>query len=76
MRLKEYIKTNNYNYKTFAKALGTKPRSVEAWAKGDRLPRSDDAKKIFEFTNGQVTGQDLYEEQIQRKETNLQREKI
>ena len=63
MRLKEYIKTNNYNYKTFAQALGIKPRS-------------DDAKKIFEFTDGQVTGQDLYEEQIQRKETNIQREKI
>ena len=76
MTLKEYIRKNGYNYKSFAREFGTHYRNVESWAKGDRLPRSDDAKKIFEFTDGQVTGQDLYEEQIQRKETNIQREKI
>ena len=76
MRLKVYIKQNGYSYKSFADAFGTHYRNVESWAKGDRLPRWAEAKKLFEFTNYEVNGHDLYEEQIQRKEANLQRDKI
>ena len=73
MRLKEYIKSNGYNYRTFAKAIDINFRNIEMWSRGERLPRWQDAKRIFEFTNGEVTGHDLYEEQIQRKEASLQR---
>ncbi len=76
MRLKEYIKSNGYNYRTFASAIGINFRNIEMWSRGERLPRWKDAKRIFEFTNNEVTGQDLYDEQIQRQETNLQREKV
>ena len=46
------------------------------WARGQRLPRWEDAKKIFIATDNQVTGTDLYEEQIQRKKTELQRNEV
>ena len=73
MRLKEYIKSNGYNYRTFASAIGINFRNIEMWSRGERLPRWKDAKRIFEFTNNEVTGQDLYDEQIQRQETEIQR---
>ena len=76
MRLKDYIRMNGYNYKTLAIELGTKRRNVESWAKGDRLPRWQEAEKLFIFTENKVTGTDLYAEQILRKKTDLQRHKI
>lgn len=76
MRLKQYIKSNGYNYRSFAEILGTSHRNVEMWARGQRLPRWEDAKKIFIATDNQVTGTDLYEEQIQRKKTELQRNEV
>ena len=44
---------------------------VEKWSRGETLPRWHEAAKIFKITNNQVTGNDLYEEQIQRKKANL-----
>jgi DNA-binding XRE family transcriptional regulator len=76
MRLKQFIKSNGFNSKTFANAIGIKSRTVEAWSRGERLPRWQDAKKIFVFTDNKVTGQDLYDEQIQKQETILQRDKV
>jgi len=76
MRLKQFIKSNGFNSKTFANAIGIKCRTVEAWSRGERLPRWQDAKKIFVFTDNKVTGQDLYDEQIQKQETILQRDKV
>ena len=73
MTLKEYIRKNGYNYKSFAREFGTHYRNVESWAKGDRLPRWKDAERIFIFTDNQVTGSDLYAEQISRQKTILQR---
>ena len=72
MRLKKWIKSNNYNYRSFAKLIDTSHRNVEMWARGQRLPRCKDAEKIFLITNNEVTGTDLYEEQIQRQKANLQ----
>ena len=76
MRLKDYIRMNGYNYKTLALKLGTKRRNVESWAKGDRLPRWQEAEKLFIFTENQVTGTDLYAEQILRKKTDIQGDKV
>ena len=50
MRLKEYIKMNGYNYKSFAKELDTHYRNIESWAKGDRMPRWAEAEKLFRCT--------------------------
>ena len=72
----KYGKSNGFNSKTFANAIGIKCRTVEAWSRGERLPRWQDAKKIFVFTDNKVTGQDLYDEQIQKQETILQRDKV
>ena len=70
MRLKDYIKMNGYNYKSFARELDTHYRNIESWA------RWAEAEKLFIFTDNQVTGTDLYEEQIQRKKTIIQRNKV
>ena len=76
LRLIDYIKQNNLNYRSFAKLIGTSHRNVEMWARGERMPRWGDAEKIFNHTNKQVTGQDLYEEQIQRKKAVVQRSEV
>ena len=71
MELKNWIKGHGFTYKTFAKEIDTSFRNVEKWARGERLPRWHEAAKIFEITNYQVNGNDLYEKQIQCKKTNL-----
>jgi len=40
------------------------------------MPRWAEAEKLFIFTDNQVTGTDLYEEQIQRKKAIIQRNKV
>lgn len=76
MKLKEYIKSNGYNYRSFGKAIGISWRNIEMWSRGERLPRWEDAEKIFCFTENQVTGTDLYEQQILRKKADLQRNEV
>tara|TARA_R100000231_G_scaffold108911_1_gene80590 strand:+ start:305 stop:535 length:231 start_codon:yes stop_codon:yes gene_type:complete len=76
MFLKEWIKKNNYTYKSFADLIKVSERNVEKWSRGERMPRCMDAEKIFIHTNNQVTGHDLYEQQIQRQKANIQREKV
>tara|TARA_R100000935_G_C2825007_1_gene161803 strand:- start:464 stop:679 length:216 start_codon:yes stop_codon:yes gene_type:complete len=71
MKLKDWIRGHGFNYKTFAKELETSHRNVEKWARGERLPRWHEAEKIFMFTKTEVTGQDLYDQQIQRKKASL-----
>jgi transcriptional regulator with XRE-family HTH domain len=71
MKLVNWLRGKGYTYKTFAKALGTSPRNVERWARGERLPRWKEADKIFIFTDNDVTGHDLYEQQIQRNQTKV-----
>tara|TARA_E500000178_G_C17004213_1_gene747294 strand:+ start:1906 stop:2121 length:216 start_codon:yes stop_codon:yes gene_type:complete len=71
MKLKKFIKKNGYTYGTFAKEMNVPMRNVSMWARGERLPRWREAKKIFELTDNQVTGQDLYEQQILRQEGDI-----
>ena len=71
MRLKNWIRGHGFTYKTFACEIETSFRNVEKWSRGETLPRWHEAAKIFKITNNQVTGNDLYEEQIQRKKTTL-----
>ena len=71
MKLKDWIRGHGFTYKTFACEIKTSFRNVEKWSRGERLPRWHEAEKIFKITNNQVTGNDLYEEQIQRKKASL-----
>ena len=66
MRLADWIKNNGYNCRSFAKLIKSSHRNVEVWARGERMPRYDVAERIFIATNYEVTGHDLYQEQIQR----------
>jgi|TARA_R110000803_G_scaffold109151_2_gene177512 transcriptional regulator with XRE-family HTH domain len=71
MRLKEWIRGNGFTYQTFADEIGASKRNVEKWARGERLPRWAEAEKLFVYTENQVTGQDLYDQQIQRKKASI-----
>ena len=70
-KLKYWIRGNGFTYASFAKELGTPTRNVEKWARGERLPRWKEAEKIFKYTNNEITGHDLYEQQIQRKKAGI-----
>jgi len=71
MQLKHWIKTNGYTYRSFGAEIGIDFRNIEKWSRGETLPRFNFAKKIFDFTNNEVTGHDFYEKQIQRHQTDL-----
>jgi len=71
MKLKEWLKYNGHSYRSVALLLDTSFRNVERWARGERLPRWHEADKIFNLTKNEVTGHDLYEQQIQRKKAGL-----
>ena len=67
----------DYNNKSFADALGIK--AVELWKLGAEVKDYQDGKKPKRFLpllDNKVTGQDLYDEQIQKQETIIQRDKI
>ena len=71
MDLKNWIRGHGFRYKTFAEEINTSPRNVEKWSRGERLPRWYEAEKIFNITEKEVNGNDLYEKQIQRKKASL-----
>ncbi len=71
MQLKHWIKTNGYTYRSFGAEIGIDFRNIEKWSRGETLPRFNFAKKIFDFTNNEVTGHDFYEKQIQRNQADL-----
>ena len=71
MQLKNWIRRNGYNYRSFAEEIGVSFRNIEKWSRGETLPRFNTAKIIFDFTNNEVTGHDFYEKQIQRYQANV-----
>lgn len=66
MRLREWMNRENHTAQTLGIELGAPMRSVEKWTRGERFPRLDMAHKIIQVTNGEVSGNDLIAEQIQR----------
>ncbi len=52
---KEYLKENNYTYRSFAKAIGTTHVSVVNYAYGRYSPNKKTMQRIYEVTNGLVT---------------------
>jgi len=64
MTLKEYLKTHNLKADEFAKSAGFSSGGVLKWLSGERFPRSVALKKIYEVTNGAVTPNDFWSQQI------------
>ena len=76
MKLKEWMRSNKYTCRGLAEKLNTSTRNVEKWSRGERLPRWHEAEKIFTFTETEVTGHDLYAQQIQRNKMRIQRDQV
>ena len=76
MKLREWMQQENHTCKSLANELNTSVRNVEKWSRGERLPRFEFAEKIFNITTNAVTGHDLYEQQILRKKTRVQRDQV
>jgi hypothetical protein len=66
MRLREWMDREHYTAKSLGIELGAPMRSVEKWTRGERFPRPTMAIKIIEVSNGEVSGNDLIAEQVQR----------
>ena len=60
MNLYEWIKNNDYDTRSFAEKYGLNVRNIQMWARGERMPRLQDAKKIIDATNDEVNGKDFY----------------
>ena len=76
MKLREWKHQEKHTCKSLANELNTSVRNVEKWSRGERLPRFEFAEKIFNLTTNEVTGHDLYEQQIQRHKTRIQRHQV
>jgi len=61
MQLKDYLAEQRLTYSEFARRIGTKhPRTVERYAKGQRMPQRPAMVKIAEVTDGKVTPSDFF----------------
>ncbi len=72
MRLREWMNKENHTAQTLSEELGASKRNVEKWSRGERLPRSEMAFKIIQLTNGEVSGNDLIAQQVQRNKMSVQ----
>lgn len=60
MQLQSYLDTEKLTYTEFARRIGTKhARTVERYAKGQRIPRPKMMGRIVRETGGQVTAADF-----------------
>jgi transcriptional regulator with XRE-family HTH domain len=61
MKLKRYIHEQNLSPTDAARALNVSPEAVYNWTKGKRIPRKDEMKSIFVWSNGHVRPDDFYD---------------
>ena len=60
MKLSVYLETMKVKPEEFARKLGDASASgVLKWARGERVPRPDQQRRIFEVTQGAVTPNDF-----------------
>ena len=60
MRLAQYLQDNGLSYREFARRIGTPhARTVERYAKGDRIPAGRMMAAIIEMTGGEVQAKDF-----------------
>ena len=64
MTLKDYMKEHNLKPDEFASLAGFSVGGVLKWMSGERFPRPGALKKIFEVTDGTVTPNDFWSQQI------------
>lgn len=64
MTLKEYLKSNHLTPDEFAKIIGLSRGGVLKWMTGERFPRPVVLQKIYEVTNGEVTPNDFWAQQV------------
>ena len=60
MKLSEYIKNKNLPYAEVAELLGVDPQAIYYWISGERIPKPENMRKIFEITGGAVTANDFF----------------
>lgn len=60
MKLDRYLTTHHLSHEDFAALIGTTARSVARYARGERIPRSDEMQRIIAATAGGVTPNDFY----------------
>lgn len=62
MTLLEYLKTKNIKQEDAARDLGVGQGVCSMWANGKRIPRPDRMAKITEWSGGEVTANDFYQQ--------------
>ena len=60
MKLKDYRKLMGLNQKQAAKQLETSQPTINRWEQGLMLPSIKSAVKIIDWSNGQITADDLF----------------
>lgn len=57
--LEDYMKRHGVMPVDVAQALGVYPQTIYYWLNGQRRPSRDNAKKLAEWTNNELTVQDI-----------------
>jgi len=60
MQFREWIDNNKKTIKEVADKLGVSEMNVYRYISGANIPRPDKMQKIFEYTGGEVTANDFY----------------
>lgn len=61
MKFKTYLEENNISFAIAAGELDASSEGVRLWAEGMRVPRPDQMKRIYEWSNGMVQPNDYYD---------------
>ena len=59
--MKKYLEKHGLTLAAAAESLGCTQQAVSLWEKDQRIPQKDQMKKIYEWSNGEVTAMDFYE---------------
>lgn len=66
MRLREYLRRNDFTVAELAFAVGASVHGVGKWVRGDRIPRRETMRRIKEATGGHVTADDFLSHRLER----------
>jgi len=59
-KLSQYLEHNKLTYEQFADLIGSTSTSVYRYAKGLRIPESEQMRRIYDVTGGKVSANDFY----------------
>ena len=60
MKLQEYRKKENKTQQDIANDLGVFQSVIQKWESGETIPRPESMQKIIAYTKGEVTANDFY----------------